>query len=195
MKKTILLLAILMATTTYSQGIIGGYAGFNMLTINANSPSYDLEKPGTGFEIGASYKYFFTDNFNGLIEFGYANAKLEFKYNMFDFYYFEDTAPQENYTQTLHYLKYTMLGNYNFNDKFGMIAGPNLEAYLNTDGYQPEVEIGMAIGLIRNFENFSLDVRYNLGLTNVLADEYNDADLSVKHNGINIRFTYYFYEF
>ncbi len=198
MKKTILFLSFIITMTTYSQGIIGVYAGLNTLSINSNTKYYELENLGVGFELGASYKYYFTDNFNALIEVGYANAKLNFKYNLFDIdmYDIDEITTQKGYTQTLNYLKYTMLGNYNFNENFGIIAGPNLEAYMNNEGYQPEMEIGMAVGLIGNYENFSLDLRYNLGLTNVLGeDDYSTSDLSVKHNGINLRFTYYFYEF
>ncbi len=205
MKKTILLLALLTGIVTYSQGLIGAYGGLNVLNLNTNSEYYELEGPAIGFEIGGSYKYFITDNINAMIDFDFYTAKLKFKYNIFDANSFDDL--KAGYTQNYSAFRYAILGNYNFNENFGVVAGPYGETGMSLTGYQPEMGFGLTIGAVANFDKLSIDLRYTLGLNNVYKKEVNpvdinylnentiDTNISIKHNGFNIRVTYYIYEF
>ncbi len=208
MKKIILLTTILfLSTTVFSQVRIGFSAGYNNMFVKSNV--FESEKPGSGVALGFSYKYMFTDNFNLLLEWDYANTKIDFRVKNNET---ETTGGYDIETFKKNGFRYHLLGNYNLHENAGILLGASVDHYFeNNNGeyfelvglesdWNPVYSVGLTAGIIGNYENFSADLRYTYGLTNPYSNNTvevngNDEDVTGNHSMLNFRVTYYFYDY
>lgn len=162
------------------------------------------------FNLGVFVIYDFTDNFGVKLQGQYANKGGITKVNTF--YSSDLTMIERTYTNTINYLQFALLPqlNLSFNKN-----SPDSKSYFNAGGYlsiklsatesienqtlyqnlNTEKDIsnsltGTDAGLIFGagiiYKGFLLDIRYDLGLSNIVGlDNVSDV-LSIKNRSINI---------
>ena len=177
MKKLIFsILAItMMAMLNAQESRYGLKAGFNSLSIRASSGGSSASENISGFYIGSFAEFAVSENFDIQPELQYISVS-------------EDGGNSA-------FLVLPVLAKYNANDKFGILAGPQLDYLLDedSDGLN-KLGLSFAAGLSYEITDaIFIDGRYTLGLSNRLedADQFGE-DLKIKFNMIQIGLGYKF---
>lgn len=90
-----------------------------------------------------------------------------------------------------------IMGKYKASDKFSLLAGPQFD-YILDDDVEGIKRLGIGLGLGLAFdvsENFILDLRYSLGLTNRLDgddEDFGDVDVKLRFSYLQIGIGYRF---
>ncbi|GGD45942.1 hypothetical protein GCM10011361_11130 [Muriicola marianensis] len=101
--------------------------------------------------------------------------------------------PEINYIsiKDLDQIQVPVLAQFGLVDKFNVVAGPSFGFLLNTEEGEKSFNFGAALGLSFDFsENFLVEGRYTLGLSNLVED--NEFDASLKLSGFQLGLGYKF---
>ncbi|HKJ06501.1 MAG TPA: porin family protein, partial [Flavobacteriaceae bacterium] len=154
MKKIILTIVIAALTmVSVNAQSFGLKAGVNMSTFKVSDDGYDVSTEETGFYIGA-----FTDIF--------LNETLKLQ-------------PGVNYVSVsdaeLDMIQVPVALKFEIADNFNLLAGPNFGFILDQEEGAKDFNLALDFGLSYYVvPNFFIETRYNLGLTNLIDDEYEE---------------------
>ena len=213
------LLVLLYASVVLPQSGKTGIGIFSGVSLNTNSfsieddnnlldTSYSNDNKAA-FNLGLFFTYDFTENFSMKIQGQYANKGGIT--NVSTFYANETTLIERTYTNSLSYLQFSLLPQFNlpFSKKspgdrayvnaggylsFKLSASESIESqtllqYQNTDKDISKDISGTDAGLIFSagivYKGFLLDVNYELGLSNIVEDPDLKDALSIKNRSIN----------
>ncbi|NER09442.1 Outer membrane protein beta-barrel domain-containing protein [Muriicola jejuensis] len=104
-----------------------------------------------------------------------------------------DIRPEINYIaiQDLDQIQVPVLAQFGLSDKFNVAVGPSFGFLLNTEEGEKSFNFGAALGLSFDIsENFLIEGRYTLGLSNLVED--NEFDASLKLSGFQLGLGYKF---
>ena len=142
-------------------------AGADFATAKAKFEGYNLSENETGFYIGA---------------FTTLNVSESFK-----------LRPEVNYIsiQDLDQIQVPILAEIGLADKFNALAGPSFGFLLDSEEGSKSFNFGLDFGLSYDItEQFLVEARYSLGLSNLFDDNYGDATL--KLHGLFVGIGYIF---
>jgi opacity protein-like surface antigen len=101
--------------------------------------------------------------------------------------------PEINYIaiQDLDQIQVPVLAQFGLSEKFNAVVGPSFGFLLNTEEGEKSFNFGAALGLSFDIsENFLVEGRYTLGLSNLVED--NEFDASLKLSGFQLGLGYKF---
>ncbi len=191
MKKNLLfVLLLLMATSIYSQKWdFGAKAGLNFANLSGDETSQYDSRTGVYFGLFAENK--FTDKFAFQPEILYSSQGVKF------------TEEGVKATAKVNYLNVPIMFKYYAGKQFSLDFGPQLGLLLDADadlaGFSIDLkemmndfDFGLNLGFGYEFSKFSINGRYNFGLTNIWNDEFDDGDVknqnAVLQFGIGYKF-------
>ena len=221
-KIIVLITAFLLSFSIYSQAPRGFYA--KALVNNTSFKSKDmLADAAIGYGVGINFNFGYHETYNYQIEVMYNKNSMNFK--SVDQSYAAVYDSKYNYTalQTGFYLNYYVLkpdedaffigpqvgGSLTFGGSFSPAkdAGSNGEYYLpylidqnSFTNDTPKMLVNVGLGITGGYNRFRFDLRYDLGLTNVLQNvqtdsydannNYTGPSLSGKMNNISFGISY-----
>jgi len=173
MKKTlVLILAIAIAYKANAQVQFGVKAGYNRTTLNYSGPGINTLGPKSDFNAGAFVSIPIFNSFFLQPELQYSGQGAGYT----------DSIPESNYN---NYLNIPVLFKYQHSSGLFAETGPQigvlLSAQVKTDTQSFDSKSGMAstdfswdfgLGYKIPVVNLGIDIRYNLGLTNVFTSNY-----------------------
>jgi opacity protein-like surface antigen len=167
MKNIILTSVIFVFTLSMNAQNFGLRAGADFATAKAKFEGYNLSENETGFYIGAFTTLTVSESFK--------------------------IRPEVNYIsiQDLDQIQVPILAEIGIADKFNALAGPSFGFLLDTEEGSKSFNLGLDFGLSYDItEQFLVEARYSLGLSNLFDDNYGDATL--KLHGIFVGIGYMF---
>ena len=167
MKKIILTTAILTLAISVNAQNFGIRAGADFATAKAKFDGYKLSENETGFYIGAFTTLKVAENFKIRPEVNYITIK------------------------DLDQIQPAIIAEIGIADKFNILAGPSFGFLLDTEEGSKSFNFALDFGLSYDInEQFLVEARYSLGLSNLYDDNYGDATL--KLHGIFVGVGYQF---
>ena len=167
MKNLFFTTVIFVLTLNMNAQNFGLRAGADFATAKAKFEGYNLSENETGFYIGA---------------FTTLNISESFK-----------LRPEVNYIsiQDLDQIQVPILAEIGLADKFNALAGPSFGFLLDSEEGSKSFNFGLDFGLSYDItEQFLVEARYSLGLSNLFDDNYSDATL--KLHGLFVGIGYMF---
>lgn len=207
-QKLLFISALLFNLSIYSQAPRGFYASAGLSQTNLKSSDL-LTESNPGFFIGINGLMGYHENYNFQLEFSY-------KQNTLDVKYVEDTFEEVKKSKYKYsdlslgfYFNYYILkpeeDKFFLGPQVGVFASfvdpltPSKGADVTYQQYLPylldesdltnssKYNYGFGVGLTGGYNNFRFDLRYSLGMANILEDvEVNSYDGSNKYNGPNL---------
>ncbi|MFC0604830.1 porin family protein [Winogradskyella pulchriflava] len=155
----------------------GVKAGYNSFVARASADGNSVSVDESGFYFGIFADFAVSDKFN---------IQPELQYVVI-------TGDGDNG----NVLVVPILGKYAVSEKFNLLAGPQLDYVLDDDAEGlKRLGVGLALGLAFDInENFIIDLRYSLGISNRLDiddDDFGDQDVKVKFNYVQVGLGYRF---
>ena len=161
MKKLFLSIAIIIAAnfSMNAQGTnFGVKAGMDAASLKAKAPGGDVSVSETGFYVGAFAEIGVSDKFTFQPELLYISI------------------------EDLDQISIPLLAKFNVAEKFSILAGPSIGFMLDSEDSMKSTNFGLEAGISYDIsENFLVEARYGLGLSNLLDDA--PSDTSIKLNG------------
>lgn len=167
MKNLFFTTVIFVLTLNMNAQNFGLRAGADFATAKAKFEGYNLSENETGFYIGA---------------FTTLNVSESFK-----------LRPEVNYIsiQDLDQIQVPILAEIGVADKFNALAGPSFGFLLDSEEGSKSFNFGLDFGLSYDItEQFLVEARYSLGLSNLFDDNYGDSTL--KLHGLFVGIGYIF---
>lgn len=167
MKNLFFTTVIFVLTLNLNAQKFGLRAGADFATAKAKFEGYNLSENETGFYIGAFTTLNVSESFN--------------------------LRPEVNYIsiQDLDQIQVPILAEIGLADKFNALAGPSFGFLLDSEEGSKSFNFGLDFGLSYDItEQFLVEARYSLGLSNLFDDNYSDATL--KLHGLFVGIGYIF---
>lgn len=185
MKKIMLFAAIAVFTFSanaqddekVSASIFGAKAGFNSTSLRVSFDGSSASESVSGFYLGVFGEFEVSEKFDIQPELQYVSVS-------------EDG-------ENSGFLLVPVLAKYNANDEFSILAGPQFDYLLDDeDGGLNRLGLGLAAGLAYNInQNFVIDARYSLGLSNRTSDgieDFEGFDFKTTFNYVQVGLGYKF---
>jgi len=184
MKKLLLLAAV--AVFTFSANAqedekaksskFGAKAGFNSTSLRVSFDGTSASESVSGFYLGVFGEFEVSEKFDIQPELQYVSVS-------------EDGENSD-------FLIVPILAKFNVTEEFNILAGPQFDYLLDDeDGGLNRLGLGLAAGIAYNIDdNFVVDARYSLGLTNRTGDidEFEGFDIKTTFNYIQVGLGYRF---
>lgn len=192
MKKNLFMLVtmLLLSSAIFAQSWdFGLKGGLNLSTIVGDETS-DVDSR-TAFYLGGFAEVKLSDKFAFQPELLYSSQGAKGKDEGVDM------------TLELDYLTIPLMAKYYVAEKFSLDFGPQLGFLLNADAevmgvsvdfkdYVKSFDFGLNLGLSYEFNKFIINGRYNIGLSNIWDDEFDDGDLKNQNSVIQFGLGYKF---
>ena len=167
MKKIILAALIAAGTLSMSAQNFGIRTGADFATAKADFDGLKISDNETGFYLGLFTEIEVSESLNIRPEINYIAIK------------------------DLDQIQVPVLAQIGLADKFNIVTGPSFGFLLNTEEGEKSFNLGATLGLSFDISNnFLLEGRYNLGLSNLVED--NEFDASLKLSGFQVGVGYKF---
>ncbi|MGM5470218.1 outer membrane beta-barrel protein [Flavobacteriaceae bacterium LMO-SS05] len=167
MKNLFLTTVIFVFALSMNAQNFGLRAGADFATAKAKFEGYNLIENETGFYVGAFTTLKVSESFQIRPEVNYISIK------------------------DLDQIQVPILAEIGIADKFNALAGPSFGFLLDTEEGSKSFNLGLDLGLSYNItEQFLVEARYSLGLSNLFDDNYGDATL--KLHGLFVGIGYMF---
>jgi len=167
MKKIILMAIIAASSLGVNAQKFGIKAGVDFATAKAKFEGLTISENQTGFYVGVFTTIAASETFNIRPEVNYISIK------------------------DLDQIQVPILAEIGLSDKFNLLAGPSFGFLLNIEEGTKSFNFGADLGLSYTIsENFLVEARYDLGLSNLSDD--NEFDASLKLSGILVGIGYMF---
>lgn len=192
----ILIISISIISLKAQDTKFGFKAGLNMVSFNG-ADSDNIGDAESGFLVGIVYDYIYTDKIGVEFDALYAQTKTS-----------NELYGGDSSSMSIGYMNFPILFKYYFTPNINIQAGPEFSLFTNAKYKNEEdatsfFKIGKTSAVIGAEYKFnmglSLNVRYALGLTSILADyeDYQGADLTTtsfdaKYNSTQISVAYLF---
>lgn len=155
----------------------GAKAGFNSTSLRVSFDGTSASESVSGFYVGVFGEFEVSDKLDIQPELQFVNVS-------------EDG-------ENSGFLLLPVLAKFNASEDFSVLAGPQLDYLLDEeDGGLSRLGVGLAAGLAYNIdENFIIDARYSLGLSNRTSDdieEFEGFDFKTTFNYIQVGLGYKF---
>ena len=168
MKKIILLLVATFITISISAQEFGVRAGADFASMKLEFMGESDTESETGFYIGVFGSFDISETFA--------------------------IRPELNYIaiEDLDQLAIPVLADFSASESFHLLAGPSFGFMLDSEDGMNSFNFGLDFGLAYDFtEDFALEARYNLGLSNLIEDG-DDFDMDAKLSGFVVGLAYSF---
>jgi opacity protein-like surface antigen len=167
MKKNYLMAIFTLCTICLNAQNFGVRAGADFATAKVKFEGLSISENETGFYIGLFTKIELSETFK--------------------------IRPEANFIgiKDLEQIQIPLLAEVNLSDKFSVLVGPSFSFLLDSDEESKSLNLAADLGLSYNIsENFFIETRYNLPLSNLAED--NEFDASIKLSAFQVGIGYMF---
>jgi len=167
MRKVVFVLVIALTTFGLNAQNFGVRAGVDLATAKAKFDGLSVSEDETGFYVGVYTKIEVSEGFNIRPEVNFVSIK------------------------DLDQIQVPLLVDFSLSDDFEVLVGPSFGFLLNTEEGMKSMNFGANLGLSYTIvENFLVEARYNLGISNLAEDNEFDASLRLSGFQVGIGFQF-----